>query len=71
MALEQEKRNQIRQIFENVLQARGQTVRRLRIEDVDINPFLIRLLWKELGLRDARFIVRWRVNQLRRPDRCG
>ena len=61
--MEAGKREQIRQIFEGFLRERARAIRRLRIEDLDVNPFLIRLLSKELGLRDARSIVRWLVNQ--------
>ncbi len=57
------KRFQIWQIFEDFLRERARAIRRLRIKDLDINPFLIRLLSKELGLKDARSIVRWLVNQ--------
>lgn len=61
--LSEDKRLQIRQIFEGFLRERARTIRRLRIEDLDINPFLIRLLSRELGLKDARSIVRWLVSQ--------
>ncbi|RME31747.1 MAG: hypothetical protein D6793_11915 [Thermoflexia bacterium] len=61
--LPEDKRRQIQQIFENFLRERARAIRRLRIEDLDVNPFLIRLLSKELGLQDARSIVRWLVNQ--------
>jgi len=61
--MESGKREQIRQIFEGFLRERARAIRRLRIEDLDVNPFLIRLLSKELGLNDARSIVRWLVNQ--------
>ncbi len=61
--LPEDKRRQIQQIFENFLRERARTIRRLRIEDLDINPFLIRLLSKELGLNDACSIVRWLVSQ--------
>jgi hypothetical protein len=61
--MESERREQIRRIFEGFLRERARAIRRLRIEDLDVNPFLIRLLSKELGLNDARSIVRWLVNQ--------
>jgi hypothetical protein len=35
----------------------------LHIEDLNINPFLIRLLEHEFGLTDARSIVQWLVHQ--------
>jgi hypothetical protein len=61
--LSEDKRRQIQQIFEDFLRGRAQAIRRLRIEDLDINPFRIRLLSRELGLQDARSIVRWLVSQ--------
>ncbi|MGB9872195.1 MAG: PmeII family type II restriction endonuclease [Anaerolineae bacterium] len=61
--LPEDKRLQIQQIFENFLRERARAIRRLRMGDLDINPFLVRLLSKELGLNDARSIVRWLVNQ--------
>jgi hypothetical protein len=61
--MESERREQIRRIFEGFLRERARAIRRLRIEDLDVNPFLIRLLSKELGLNDARSIVLWLVNQ--------
>lgn len=63
MALSQEKRNQIIKIFQDFLRNRARTIRRLKIEDLNINPFLIRLLAKEISIEDAESIVRWLVVQ--------
>lgn len=63
MALTSARRNQIKQVFQQFLSNRARTIRRLRIEDLDINPFLIRILAKEMGLNNVKSIVRWLVNQ--------
>ena len=63
MPLDQSKREQIKGIFERFLRKRAQTIRKLTIEDLNINPFLIRLLANEMGLNDAASIVRWLVTQ--------
>ncbi len=63
MPLDAEKRNQIKQIFEGFIHDRAQTIRRLKIEDLNINPFLIRILAHEMGLNDARSIIKWLVIQ--------
>jgi len=63
MALSTARRNQIKQLFEQFLRNRAQTIRRLKIEDLNINPFLIRVLAKEMGLNDAKSIVKWLVDQ--------
>ncbi|MBC7233335.1 MAG: hypothetical protein H5T68_08875 [Chloroflexi bacterium] len=63
MALDEAKRKRIEQIFQQFLQERAHTIRRLEIKDLNINPFLIRLLAKEMDLNDARSIVRWLVSQ--------
>ncbi len=63
MPLDEATRQQIRGIFHKFLSARAQTIRNLRIEDLHINPFLIRILATEMGLSDAKSIVTWLVNQ--------
>ena len=63
MPIDEEKRNQIEQIFKNFLLNRIRTVRKLKISDLDINPFLIRILSYELKLDNSKAIVRWLVNQ--------
>jgi hypothetical protein len=63
MALSPSKRSQIKQIFQDFLRNRAQTIRHLRIEDLNINPFLIRILAKEIGVENADSIVRWLVMQ--------
>lgn len=63
MPLDDVKREQVRKIFEKFLMNRAKTIRKLKIESFDINPFLIRLLAQELDLNNSRAIVRWLVNQ--------
>jgi len=63
MSLDIERRKQIEQIFRKFLLDRVKTVRRLRLNDLDINPFLIRILSHELGLDTSKAIVRWLVSQ--------
>jgi len=63
MALDAARRNQIKQVFEQFVRNMARTIRRLKIEDLNINPFLIRILAKEMDLNDAKSIVRWLVSQ--------
>lgn len=63
MPLNAEKRQEVREIFEQFLRKRAETVRGLTIEDLNINPFLIRLLTSQLSLRNPSSIVRWLVAQ--------
>ncbi len=63
MAISQAKRNKIKEIFEKFIKDRINTIRSLRIDDLNINPFLIRILSNEMGLSDARSIVKWLINQ--------
>ncbi|MEW6274218.1 MAG: PmeII family type II restriction endonuclease [Bacillota bacterium] len=63
MPLEPARRRQIEKIFREFLANRARTIRKLRIHDLDINPFLLRLLSSELNLNNAEAIVRWLVNQ--------
>lgn len=63
MAIQTEKRSQIRRIFEQFVRGRADTIQGLTIHDLNINPFLIRVLAREMGLNDARSIVRWLVSQ--------
>lgn len=63
MPLDAEKREQVKRVFEGFLLNRANTIRRLKIEDLNINPFLIRLLAQELGLNHSRAIVTWLVRQ--------
>ena len=59
MPLYIEKRRQIEQIFKKFLLNRVKTVRRLKMADLDINPFLIRILSHELRLDNSKAIVKW------------
>lgn len=63
MPLNTARRNEIKRVFEQFLRRRAHTIRRLKIEDLNINPFLIRILAKEMDLNDARSIIRWLVIQ--------
>jgi hypothetical protein len=57
MALDTAKRNQIKRIFVQFIRNRMRTIRRLKIEDLNINPFLIRILAKEMGNFKSDFEV--------------
>lgn len=63
MPLDTTKRAQIKRVFEQFIRNRARTIRHLKIEELNINPFLIRILAKEMGLNDTRSIVRWLVSQ--------
>jgi len=63
MAVDFKKRKQIEQIFRKFLLNRVKTIQRLKLSDLDINPFLIRILSYELGLDNSEAIVRWLVSQ--------
>ncbi len=63
MPLTDEQRMAIRSIFENFLRQRIAKVRQLSIEDLNVNPFLIRLLAAQMGFQDTRSIVAWLVQQ--------
>ncbi|MEO0096188.1 MAG: PmeII family type II restriction endonuclease [candidate division WOR-3 bacterium] len=63
MAISQTKKIKIKKIFEKFIKNRINTIRSLRIEDLNINPFLIRILSNEMGLNDAGSIVKWLVSQ--------
>jgi len=63
MAITAKKRQQIRQVFEEFIRNRAQTIRKLKIDDFRINPFLLRILSRELGLDNSRGIVLWLFNQ--------
>lgn len=63
MPIAEDKRKEIQNVFRTFLQNQARLIQRLRIEDLHINPFLIRILSKEMGLKDASSIVRWLVSQ--------
>lgn len=63
MALDEAKKKQIEHVLEKFLRQRARTIRHLKVQDLHVNPFLIRILAEELGLSDAHSIVRWLVNQ--------
>lgn len=63
MALNADIRNKIKAIFEQFLRDRTTTVRNLKIEELNINPFLIRILANEMKFENAESIVRWLVIQ--------
>ncbi|MDH7486174.1 MAG: PmeII family type II restriction endonuclease [Anaerolineae bacterium] len=61
--MDQSRRERIRQILEDFLRYRLARIERLSLDDLDINPFLLRLLSHEMGLNDARSVVEWLVSQ--------
>lgn len=63
MALNPAVREQVEQVFIKFIRNRARAIQRLSIKALNINPFLIRILAREMGLDDARSIVRWLVNQ--------
>jgi hypothetical protein len=63
MPIAEDKKKEIQNVFRTFLQNQARLIQRLRIEDLHINPFLIRILSKEMGLEDASSIVRWLVSQ--------
>lgn len=63
MMVESAKLEKIEQIFRNFLLNRIKTIRKLKIADLDINPFLIRLFSHEMSLDNSEAIVRWLVSQ--------
>lgn len=63
MSISSKVRKQIEGIFKDFLFSRIKADRKLKIEDLDINPFLIRILSKEMGLDNSEAIVKWLVSQ--------
>lgn len=61
--MNQEQRQQIERIFKAFLNKRAATIRRLRLRDLDINPFLIRLMENQLRLTNPESILRWAFHQ--------
>jgi len=63
MPIDAKKREQVKRVFERFLLNRVKTIRRLKIDDLNINPFLIRILAQELNLNNSKAIVTWLVGQ--------
>ncbi len=63
MSLDPAKRQRVWEIFEQFLRDRAKTIRNLKIEDLNINPFFIRVLAREMCLNDSESIITWLVNQ--------
>lgn len=63
MALDKDTKAKVRQIFEDFLRRRINTIQRLRLRDFNINPFLFRLLSEQMGLNDARSIVKFLLHE--------
>jgi len=63
MPLDQTKKDQIKQIFEDFLDRRMRTIRALKIQDLNVNPFLLRIMVKEMGFDNSEKIIRWLVMQ--------
>jgi hypothetical protein len=59
----EKERAEIEGIFRSFLEKRADRIRRLKLDDLDINPFLVRMLSAKLGLHRPRAIVEWLVNQ--------
>lgn len=58
-----EQRSKVRKVFEKFLRNRIATIRSLQLSDLNINPFLIRLLSKQQGLGSPRAVVAWLLSQ--------
>ena len=63
MTLTKNQRDRIAAIFTKFLSDRVKTIRKLKIEDLNVNPFLVRLLANEMGFKDSKSIIQWLVNQ--------
>jgi len=63
MPIDDKKRKQIEQIFRKFLSNRVKAIRKLKLSDLDINPFLIRILSHELKLNNSKAIIEWLVSQ--------
>ncbi len=63
MPINSHQRDEIKRIFTEFLRRRIRAIRRLRLRDLDINPFVLRLYSQQLGLSDSESIVRWLVQQ--------
>ena len=57
------KRAEIRSIFEGFLKRSMRRISRLRLDDFDFNPFLLRILAGGMGFSRAEDVVRWMVQQ--------
>ncbi|RLC48364.1 MAG: hypothetical protein DRH70_01170 [Candidatus Coatesbacteria bacterium] len=58
-----EQRERIKAIFVRFLQERYKKVSKLSITDLNVNPFLIKLLAPSLDMREPRDVVRWLMQQ--------
>lgn len=63
MAVTEDQRNRIRAIFENFVRLQIKRLLKLRIDHLNLNPFLIRVLAYQLQLNEAKEIVKWLLNQ--------
>jgi type II restriction endonuclease EcoO109I-like protein len=63
MSLSAGQEAQIKALFTKFLQNIARSIRRLRIQDLNINPFLLMSLARELGFNNAKAIVKWLVGQ--------
>ena len=63
MTMNDHRRGQIIRVFEKFIRARIKKIRALRIDDLNINPFLIRILVSQMRLNNARSIVEWLLSQ--------
>jgi len=61
--MREEQKRQIREHLEAFLKRRAATIAELHLDDLNINPFMIRLLSHELNLNDAKSIVEWFLDE--------
>ncbi len=61
--MDESKREKIRSIFEEFLRRSMRRISRLRLDDFDFNPFLLRILAGGMGFSSAEDVVRWMVQQ--------
>ena len=61
--MKNEQRQKIIEIFEKCLNHRAKTIQEYKLNKLDLNPFLIRLLSKEMNLSDSKSIIRFLILQ--------
>lgn len=55
--------HKIRKVFQSFLRNRAKGIKSLRVSDLNANPFLVRLVAKQMDFSDVQSIVRWLVAQ--------
>lgn len=61
--LQAKQRERIRAIFTKFVEGRAATVRGLKISELNVNPFFVRVLARQMGFESVDSIVRWLVAQ--------